>query len=303
MKDFHEHLRGVSAILVTPYDEQLAVDHAALRRLAVRMNDAGVDCVVSCGGLAEYYALSQDERIAASEVVAAACPDALTLVAVGLGVDNAVTEAVAVVEAGADGVLVHPPVHPYVHEDGLVDYYQQICSSVDVGVVAYIRDPAVDDDAVRRIVAIDNVVGVKYAINDLRRFADLVDSCGRPETVWVCGTAEAWAPYFWQAGATGFTSGIANFAAPESLRLRDALRERASVEELLECWRPLRAFEDLRCRNHDRNSIAVVKAAAALLGLCADSVRPPMRALDTETGAELEALLASWHLERTVLPV
>lgn len=286
-------IQGVSAIAVTPYDEGLEIDYTALAELAKGMAVAGVDSIVSCGGLAEYYALTSEERLAVTRTVVEAAPDAVILAAVGLGVDNAVSEARAAEAAGATGVLVHPTVHPYVHEDGLLDYYGAIADAVDVPLVAYVRDPALDDAAVRAIAALPQVVGIKYAINDLRRFAELVESTTN-RVAWMCGTAETYAPFFWLAGAVGYTSGIANFAPTQTLRLRDALSRGESQAAVREIWAPMRHFEAVRLRRHERDSIPVVKAAVAALGLAGDAVRPPMRRVDDATRADILHLLATW---------
>lgn len=39
------------------------------------------------------------------------------------------------------------------------------------------------------------MLAIKYAINDLPRFGGLVQSMDNP-VVWICGTAEMWAPFF-----------------------------------------------------------------------------------------------------------
>ncbi|MGC4112611.1 MAG: dihydrodipicolinate synthase family protein [Nocardioides sp.] len=288
-------IEGVSGILVTPFDDQLQVDHASLATLARGMDEAGIDSVVSCGGLAEYYALTGEERLAITRTMVASVSRAVTLAAVGLGLENAVSEARAAVDAGADGILVHPTVHPYVHEEGLVDYYRAITDAVDVPIVAYVRDPALDDSAVLALADLPSVVAIKYAVNDLRRFADLVEA-SQGATAWMCGTAETWAPYFWQAGAVGYTSGIANFAPTATVRLRDALHGNLEVAGLRELWAPMRHFEAIRFRRHDRDSIPVVKTAVAAVGVGSDDVRPPMRRLDDATRAEIHTLLEDWDV-------
>lgn len=283
-------IRGVSAIAVTPYDDDLRVDHAALGSVVRGMDQAGVHSIVACGGLAEYYALSHEERLAVARTTVAAVSHSVPLVAVGLGVENAVAEARAAEEAGAAGILVHPPVHPYVHEAALLDYYEAVADSVRLPLVAYVRDPALDDDAIRALAAMERVIAIKYAINDLPRFADLVESSST-SVAWLCGSAETWAPYFWTAGAVGYTSGIANFAPAATLRLLAALENGADREEVRRVWAPLRHLESIRFRRHDRDSIAVVKAGVALAGLAGDAVRPPMRRVDEDTRAEIAQLM------------
>ena len=52
---------------------------------------------------------------------------------------------------GAQMVMVHQPVHPYVSQDGWVDYHRAIAEAVpELGVVPYIRNPLLDGERARR---------------------------------------------------------------------------------------------------------------------------------------------------------
>src|SRR5581483_5080936 len=124
-------------------------------------------------------------------------------------------------------------------------------AEVGLPVVPYLkaRAPSVED--VVRIVAEPWVVAVKYAVNELPAFAATVAAAeGRAEVVWVCGTAERWAPFFFAAGAEGFTSGLVNVTAAPSRALLEALRagDRAAA---LAAWSAILPFEELRARKAD----------------------------------------------------
>jgi len=293
LKDLQKRLAGVAAVTITPFTEDLAIDDASLRRVVRHLDDGGVDTIVACGGTAEYYALTPEERRRVTATILEEAHTSPVIVSVGLDAAGAASAAQQAERDGAAGIMVHQPIHPYIHEDGLLAYYQTICRAVSIGVVAYVRDPAISTDLLAKLVAIDNVVGVKYAVNDVRRFGTIVEELDGANVVWVCGSAEAWAPFFWLAGATGFTSGIANFAVEESLRLRDALRT-GEADEIRSLWRRLRPVEDIRSRGRDANNIAGLKAGAALRGLAGEAIRPPLRPLPAAEKYELAGILQSW---------
>ncbi|HEY1627268.1 MAG TPA: dihydrodipicolinate synthase family protein [Streptosporangiaceae bacterium] len=295
MTELRSSLAGICAITVTPFGSDLAVDEAGLRKIVAQV-DEGADSIAACGGLAEYYALSASERRLVADVTVAAARRAPVIVAVGLGIENAIEEARHAELAGAAGIMIHPPPQPYTHPDGLARYYRAICSSVDIAAVGYIRDPALTADDLRELITIENLAGIKYAVNDIRAFAGIVDDLrGVRDIAWVCGTAEAWAPFFWLAGAVGYTSGIANFAIRESAMLRDALG-RSDGPAIRAAWGRLRLLEDLRSSAREANSIAVVKAATELCGFGLRTVRPPLRSLPDDDVARLSALLADWDI-------
>jgi 4-hydroxy-tetrahydrodipicolinate synthase len=141
--------------------------------------------------------------------------------------------------------------------------------------------------------AAGELVGVKFAIPDLAAFARL--AAVEPDLAWICGLAEGWAPYFWQAGARGFTSGLACAAPARSLELLEALRAGAR-ETILRLWHELLPFEQLRDRHARANDVAVVKAALDRIGLAGGAVRPPLSPLSDADAAELDEILASWGL-------
>jgi 4-hydroxy-tetrahydrodipicolinate synthase len=136
------------------------------------------------------------------------------------------------------------------------------------------------------------VLAIKYAINDLPRFADLVQSVEGP-VVWVCGTAEMWAPFFFAAGAEGFTSGLVNIAPELSLTMLDSLRK-GDAEAVRTVWRQVAPIERLRAKNHNGNNVSVIKEGMNLAGLPTGLVRKPLGELDEADRQELIQILRSW---------
>ena len=115
-----------------------------------------------------------------------------------------------------------------------------------------------------------NVVGVKYAVGDVVRFATLVDTFRAGDLAWICGLAEPWAPFFWVAGATGFTSGLANVEPGLSLEMLRWLRD-GDYDGAMGVWRSVKPFEELRARRNSANNVPVVKEALASWGCVTDA--------------------------------
>ena len=275
---------SVVTINVTPFGADGQVDPDRYAALVDRQVRAGIDVVTANGNTGEFYALDPGERAAAVRATVGAAGDAVVLVGVGHSAAEAAREAGDAVAAGAHGVMVHQPVHPYQSTDGWVAYHRAVADAIpDHGVVLYVRSPLIGADAVERLAdACPNVVGVKYAVPDPIALADVVRVVGTDRLVWSCGLAEGWAPYFWLSGARGFTSGLATVAPAQSLALLHRLRA-GDFAEAMAVWRRLRPFEEMRARRANALNVSVVKEALAQLGLCRPDVRPPISPL---TGAE-----------------
>ena len=91
----------------------------------------------------------------------------------------------------------------------------------ELGVVPYIRNPRSAASRLAELADVcPNVIGVKYAVPDAARFAAFARDAGLERFVWVAGLAEPYAPSYFSAGATGFTSGLVN-VAPRCLAEHD----------------------------------------------------------------------------------
>ncbi|WP_019535311.1 dihydrodipicolinate synthase family protein [Paenibacillus ginsengihumi] len=292
---FREAIQGINAIPVTPFDERGNIDYAAYGSVLDDLLRSGLPAVYPCGNTGEFYSLTIEE---AKEAVTFAVRHTAgrAKVIAGIGYDARTAAALArhAEEAGADGVMVHQPVHPFVLESGLVGYYRAIAQATKLPVVLYARSETVTAKALQQAAAETNIVGVKYALNHVPSFAKAVRAIG-DRYVWLCGTAEMWAPFFFAAGAVGFTSGMVNVDARRSFAMLDALRA-GRYDRAMEIWEEIRPFEELREARRSGNNVSVVKEAMAQLGKSNGVLRPPAAPLRPEEKQEVRRILQSWGL-------
>ncbi|MEW2636257.1 dihydrodipicolinate synthase family protein [Streptomyces sp. NPDC048389] len=293
-----EALADVVAIPVTPFTAKDTVDSGAYRTLVRRLLDGGVRTLTPNGNTGEYYALGPDERRAVTELtVEESAGRATVLAGVGLDLPTAVACARHARDAGARMVMVHQPVHPYVSQDGWVDYHRAVAEAVpELGVVPYIRNPHLRGERMAALGELcPNVIGVKYAVPDAARFAAFARDAGMERFVWIAGLAELYAPSYFSAGATGFTSGLVNVSPSVSLGMLAALRTGDHVAAM-KIWEQIRPLEELRAAQRSADNVTVVKEALASLGLCRRDVRPPSSTLASGRRDEVAGLVAGWSV-------
>ncbi|GAA4338196.1 dihydrodipicolinate synthase family protein [Streptomyces venetus] len=291
-------LADVVAIPVTPFAEDGSVAQDTYRALLRRLLDGGITTLTPNGNTGEFYALTPEERRLVTELTMDEAGDrAVVLVGVGHDVPTAVASARHARELGAQMVMVHQPVHPYVSQDGWVDYHRAVAEAVpELGVVPYIRNPQLTGARLAELADhCPNVIGVKYAVPDAAKFAAFARDAGLERFVWVAGLAEPYAPSYFSAGATGFTSGLVNVAPAVSLNMIEALRS-GDYPAAMKVWEQIRRFEELRAESGSANNVTVVKEALASLGLCRREVRPPSKPLPQGERAEVAAIAAGWSI-------
>ncbi|MFC5653608.1 dihydrodipicolinate synthase family protein [Paenibacillus solisilvae] len=292
---FAERIKGINAIPVTPFDEEGRIDYQAFAAVLDHLIESGMETIYPCGNTGEFYSLTISE---ANEIISFAvrriAGRAKVVAGVGYDAQTAASMAVHAELAGADGVMVHQPVNPFMLDRGLAAYYQRVARSTGLPLVLYVRSEQATAETLREAAAEPNIVAVKYAVNHLPSFAKAVRLIG-DELVWICGTAELWAPFFFAAGAVGFTSGMVNVDTVRPLRMLEALRAGRFGEAML-IWDEVRPFEELREASRSGNNVSVVKEAMAQLGRCSGKVRPPIAELLPEEKEQVRRILVGWGL-------
>ncbi|MFB6120044.1 MAG: dihydrodipicolinate synthase family protein [Halobacteriaceae archaeon] len=287
-------LRDAITGIVTPFDDDLNVDHAALAANVRALSGRGVDSFFVCSNVSEYHSLSPDERVAVTETSIDALPDdATTLAGAGGSTAAAIDFATTAESLGADYVMVMPPHHTYRHEGGLLDYYRRIGAAVDVPLVPYLRGFRPDASFVADLSRLDCVAGIKWTIPDVPLFAEAVEKGG--DVVWINGLGELHAVSLYAEGARGMATGVGNVWPAVGRALYDALEcgdfERA--REIRDAVAPFMRFRHEAGEGNSlghANSIPALKVALERAGLAGGPVREPLVDLSAAGRARAESL-------------
>lgn len=301
------HLRGVAVGLLTPFDDDGAIEHPKISENAADLYESSIRTFLATANISEYHSLSQRERIDVAATSVEALPDDACVLA---GVGGSIKDAIELIEAyddvDVDAMMIMPPDHTYIHERALLDYYRELDAATETPLVPYVRgfDPSVE--YLEDLTYIDGIVGIKYALKDPIKLGEGV-AAGADDVVWVDGLAEPFAVSYWAEGVEGFSAGVSNFRPEIGLELFDAL-----TEEDWERARQLRniclPYQKLRDETGQDNtipgaiSVSAVKKGLELSGLHGGNVRSPIRPLEPEEEAQAEEIYATLddNIERLI---
>ncbi len=282
---------GTWVALPTPFDRTGAVDLFALRSVAKRCVDCGVDGLVPLGTTGEAVTLTESER---AEVVEACVDVAGDLpVVVGTG-SNATQTAVRWTKQaralGADGALVVTPYYSRPNRSGLHGHYAEIqerCPEVPLVIYNVPSRTGLDMGAelMLELLELPSVVAVKESSGRLDQMGELA-RCAPEGTSILAGDDGLAVPSI-ALGARGLVSVAANVRPIEVACMVNAA---LNVEgpRALELHRGLEPL--VRALFLETNPVPL-KAALALLGLTENVVRLPLWQASNETTEELAMVL------------
>ena len=186
---------GLHVPLVTPFDENGAVDLAALERLAEEVLADGADGLVALSTTAEASSLDERERDAIVAVLARVAVDRGAALTVGAGTNDTRTtsarhEALADVE-GVTAALAVVPYYVRPSEPAIVAHFEAVAARSPVPIVLYNipyrTGSGLGAGALLELAGTDGIVGLKQAVNGLDADTLRLLSCAPPGFAVLCG--------------------------------------------------------------------------------------------------------------------
>jgi 5-dehydro-4-deoxyglucarate dehydratase len=281
----------VLAFSVTPFTDGGDVDAEALAVHVDRLAGGSVGCIVVCGAVGEFAALTSGEWSTCVRTAVEAARGRVPVVAgIGHGVRTACELGAAAAALGAAGLMVNPYATPNLPIAGIADYYRAVADASGLGLMAFSRRHAVyTPETLAALSAVECVVALKDEYGDLALFNESIARFG-DRFAWINGMAELLAAPYFAARAQAFTSGLVNFAPDLVTRIWRAgeAGEWERLQRLVGTY--VAPIAELRARTPG-NDVTVVKEAMSLRGLGSGRVRPPLAALCEEQREELRGML------------
>ncbi|WP_266082991.1 dihydrodipicolinate synthase family protein [Haladaptatus caseinilyticus] len=290
-----KRLRGVAVGLLTPFGEESEIQYEKLEENAKSIYNEGIRTFLSTANISEYHSLTHDERVEVAETNVDAVPsDACVLAGVGGNTVEAQQLIREYDDVGVDAMMIMPPDHTYVHEQGLLQYYRKLTSVTETPLVPYVRGFNPSVEFLRDMSSVEGIVGIKYALEDPLKLGASV-AAGDDDLVWVDGLAEPFSISFWNEGIEGFSAGVSNFRPKVGLELFDALSsgDWEYARQLRNICLPYQNFRGETGQNNTipgAISVPAVKKGLDLAGLHGGQVREPICPLSPEEERRAEEL-------------
>ncbi|MBT9429632.1 4-hydroxy-tetrahydrodipicolinate synthase [Candidatus Symbiopectobacterium endolongispinus] len=289
---------GSIVALVTPMDDNGAVDRASLKKLVDYHVASGTAAIVSVGTTGESATLSHDEHGDVVMITLELADGRIPVIA-GTGA-NATSEAISLTKrfhgTGVVGCLTVTPYYSRPTQEGLFQHFKAIAEHTDLPQILYNVPSRTGCDmlpeTIARLSEVKNIVAVKEATGNLSRVSqiqELVDD----KFILLSGD-DASSLDFMQLGGRGVISVTANIAAREMAQLcaLAAQGDFAAARRLNQRLMPLHQKLFV-----EPNPIPVKWACKALGLMATDTLRLPMTPLTDAGRAVMERALKQAGLQ------
>jgi len=292
---------GTGTALVTPFRQDGSLDESTLRALVKRQIDAGIDFLVPCGTTGESPTLTHEEHLRVVEIAVELAKGRVPVLAGAGGYNTAEVIALAreLAEIGADGILSVTPYYNKPTQEGLYQHYKAIAEATTLPIVVYSVQGRtgvnVEPATVRRLAAIENIVGIKEASGNISQMAAILNAV--PHDFNVLSGDDAITLPLIALGGRGVISVVSNEIPAEMMRLtRFALDgDFAAAREIHRRVHPLMEV------NFVESNPIPVKAAMAQMGLLEAVWRLPLVAPKAENEARIRGVLDSLELVNSAM--
>jgi 4-hydroxy-tetrahydrodipicolinate synthase len=291
---------GCGTALVTPFQRDLSLDEAALRRLVRRQIEAGIDFLVPCGTTGESPTLSRAEHLRVVEITLEEAKGKVPVLggAGGYNTREVIELARELERRGVDGILSVTPYYNKPTQEGLFQHYHAIASAIRLPIVVYSVQGRtgvnIEPATLARLAAIENIVGVKEASGNIGQIATVLHDVPPGFTV-LSGDDAATIPVM-ALGGRGIISVAANEIPAEMTQLAQAcLRGDFQTARRIQA-----RFLPLMNVNFVESNPIPVKAAMGLMGLLEPVYRLPLVPPAPANLAKIEKVLDAAGLLRRV---
>jgi len=281
----------VLTAMITPFDDDGAVDHGRVWELAKHLVDGGSDGIVVTGSTGESPTVSDDEKLAIFRAVVEAVGDRAHVVA-GTGTYNtahSVEMTQKAEETGVHGIMAVTPYYNRPSQEGLVAHFTAVADATSLPVMLY-NIPSrtgrrIEIDTIARLASHPRIVAVKDAVWDVGFTTDTVLAIGDDAVVY-SGDDMNTLPMM-SVGAVGVVSVVAHLAGPQVKALVAAALEGdlATARRLHQALAPL-----CRALFLEPNPAPVKAALTALWAPVGTPRLPLVSAADATVDAVKEAL-------------
>jgi 4-hydroxy-tetrahydrodipicolinate synthase len=286
---------GCHVPIITPFNDDLSVDEAGLRRLVnYYIEEVGCDGLVPCGTTGESPTLDHEEHARVIEIVVEETKGRVPVMA-GTGSNNT-KEAIAMTrhaeEAGVDASLQVCPYYNRPTQDGLLRHFEAVAAATKLPLFIY-NIPSrsarlIEAKTMVALSEIDSIVGMKDACGDLTVTMEIIRATRNREKKFhvLCGEDSLTFPML----ALGGDGGILAVSHVIGREYREMIKlyHSGNIEAAREIH--FRTLPVVRALFIETNPVPV-KEALAMMGLPSGKLRLPLVPLRPENRESLRQTL------------
>ncbi len=287
---------GTGTALVTPFRRGGALDETALRTVIKRQIEAGIDFLVPCGTTGESPTLTHEEHLRVVAITVEIAKGRVPVVAGAGGYNTAEVIALAreLAAIGADGILSVTPYYNKPTQEGLYQHFRAIAEAVPLPIILYSVQGRtgvnIEPATVKRLAAIENIVGIKEASGNISQMAAILNAV--PDNFVVLSGDDAITLPLMALGGRGVISVVSNEIPAEMSQLT-RLAWQGNFEAARKIHRRCHPLMEI---NFVESNPIPVKAALAEMGLLEPVWRLPLVPPKEENRARIRGVLEALEL-------
>ncbi len=292
---------GAVVPLVTPFNADGALDEVALERLVDAQIAGGGEGIFVLGTTGEGAHVPRAMRRRLVEVAAKRAAKR-TLIFAGLGDVRLadVAEANEFFHAGAAAVVVHPPITEKVVPEKLQEWFRALLDKLTGPALLYnmpmTTGVSIPLDAVEKLLGHPKFVGLKDSENNPQRHEEMLKRFGGKKDFSVFIGVGALMEKGLKQGADGIVPSVGNLI-PEVCHQICASAKNADWPAVEQSQARMMSVAGLYQKGRNLNeSLAALKAAMHLRGLCAPLVMPPLKIVSVVELEKIRHAMTELHL-------
>ncbi|WP_061241891.1 5-dehydro-4-deoxyglucarate dehydratase [Ectopseudomonas composti] len=270
---------GLLSFPVTDFDAAGDFNPAGYVRRLEWLAPYGASALFAAGGTGEFFSLAPDEYSAVIKTAVDTCEKSVPILAgVGGPTRVAIQMAQEAERLGAKGLLLLPHYLTEASQDGVAAHVEQVCKSVNIGVVIYNRNVCrLNANLLEQLAErCPNLIGYKDGLGDIELMVSIRRRLGERLT-YLGGlpTAEVYAAAYRALGVPVYSSAVFNFIPKTAMAFYRAIaaEDHATVGKLIDDF--FLPYLDIRNRKAGY-AVSIVKAGAKIVGYDAGPVRAPL---------------------------
>jgi len=259
--------------MVTPFDENEALDEGRLRALVDFLIERKVEGLYITGSTGESFLMSPEERKRVVEITVQQTRGRVPVIAhIGaIGTHSTIDLARHAEGAGVDAISSVPPFYWGFSPDQIHGYYADVTAATSLPMLAYnVPMAALGFDIIKRIAGIEGMIGVKYTATTHHEIMRIKNEIGQDFVVF--SGADEMAMSGLSFGADGLIGSFYNSMPEVWLALRDAVArgDMAEAKRLQDIGNTVIFF------SISRGVVGCIKRAMAWMGCDAGYARRPL---------------------------